>query len=129
RWGKVAAAHGGTLFLDEIGELPLEIQSKLLRLLQEKEYERFGENKVRKANVRVIAATNRNLEEAVKQGKFREDLFYRLNVISIHMPPLRDRKADVNRLALEYLRFVAAQSGKPMRNFSADAEGVIQSYG
>src|SRR5277367_1695554 len=87
--GKIAAADGGTLLLDEIGDLPLEIQSKLLRLLQEREYERVGETKSRKANVRVIAATNRNLKEAVAAGKFREDLFYRLNVISITLPPLR----------------------------------------
>src|SRR6266481_1756831 len=92
-FGKVAAADGGTLFLDEIGELPLEIQPKLLRLLQEKEYERIGEAKTRRANVRLISATNRNLEEAVQEGRFREDLFYRLNVICIPLPPLRQRLA------------------------------------
>src|SRR5207247_1112990 len=93
--GKVALADGGTLFLDEIGELPLEIQPKLLRLLQEKEYERVGETKTRRANVRVISATNRNLEQLVQYGRFREDLFYRLNVISIHMPALRERLSDL----------------------------------
>ena len=86
--GKIAAADGGTLFLDEIGELPLEIQAKLLRLLQEREYERVGETKPRRANVRVISATNRDLSQAVGTGKFREDLFYRLNVISLRLPSL-----------------------------------------
>ncbi len=89
--GKVALADGGTLFLDEIGELPLEIQPKLLRLLQEKEYERVGEAKMRRANVRVISATNRNLEKAVQERRFREDLYYRLHVIAVQIPPLRER--------------------------------------
>src|SRR5204863_1232916 len=93
-WGKVAVAEGGTLFLDEIGELPLEIQPKLLRLLQEKEYERVGEAKPRRANVRVIAATNRPLGEEVKAGRFREDLFYRLNVITVALSGLHGRPAD-----------------------------------
>src|SRR6202034_2466094 len=85
-WGKVAAAESGTLFLDEIGELPLEIQPKLLRLLQERQYERLGESKIRMANVRVIAATNRDLKDAVARGVFREDLLYRLDVISFQLP-------------------------------------------
>src|SRR4051794_8362349 len=108
-WGKVSLADGGTLFLDEIGDLPLEIQPKLLRLLQEREYERVGEAKTRKANVRVIAASNRNLEQAVKEGRFREDLFYRLNVISLRVPSLRERKADVPKIALNYLHFFSRQ--------------------
>ena len=127
-FGKVAAADGGTLFLDEIGELPASIQPKLLRLLQEKEYERVGETKTRRANVRVISATNRDLEKAAKEGRFREDLYYRLNVISIHMPPLRERLVDLQNMADIYLRFFAGQCGKPVRKFSKAAEQAIRQY-
>src|SRR5207247_1704124 len=126
--GKVAAADGGTLFLDEIGELPPEIQPKLLRLLQEKEYERIGEAKTRRANARVISATNRNLEKAVQEGRFREDLFYRLNVISIPMPPLRERLGDLPNIAESYLRFFAAQCGKRLNGFSKEAERALRQY-
>jgi two-component system, NtrC family, response regulator AlgB len=110
--GKVAAAEGGTLFLDEIGELPLEIQPKLLRLLQDRQYERLGEIKTRRANIRVIAATNRDLREEVKAGRFREDLFYRLNVITLDMPPLRRRPEDIVALAEEFLREMASGGKK-----------------
>jgi two-component system, NtrC family, response regulator AlgB len=127
--GRVAAADGGTLFLDEIGELPLEIQAKLLRLLQEREYERVGESKPRRANVRVISATNRDLAAAVQGGTFREDLFYRLNVISVHLPPLRERPGDIERLALLHLRFLAAHSGKSARTFSPEAVDAMRAYG
>ncbi len=128
-WGKVSRADGGTLFLDEIGDLPLEIQPKLLRLLQEREYERVGEAKTRKANVRVIAASNRNLEQAVKDGRFREDLYYRLNVIAFRMPSLRERKSDVGRIAMNYLHFFARQCGKKIEAFSEAASQAMQSYG
>jgi two-component system, NtrC family, response regulator AlgB len=126
--GKVAAADGGTLFLDEIGEMPLEIQPKLLRLLQEREYERIGESKVRRANVRVIAATNRNLAEDVKVGKFREDLFYRLNVITVALPGLRDRPGDLVRFAESYRKFFAARLGKRITGFSPEVANAFAAY-
>jgi two-component system, NtrC family, response regulator AlgB len=127
-WGKVKAAEGGTLFLDEIGELPLEIQPKLLRLLQEREYERVGDSKPRKANVRVIAATNRRLEDLVKEGKFREDLYYRLNVITVELPPLRQRSLDLSSLAQEHLRMFARQSARPIKDFTPAATAAMQRY-
>jgi NtrC-family two-component system response regulator AlgB len=126
--GKVAVADGGTLFLDEIGELPPEIQPKLLRLLQEKEYERVGEPRTRRANVRVISATNRNLEKAVQEGRFREDLYYRLNVISIQMVSLRERLSDLPGIAASYLRFFAAQCGKRLTGFSKEALQAMLQY-
>jgi NtrC-family two-component system response regulator AlgB len=127
-WGKVTAAEGGTLFLDEVGDLPAEIQAKLLRLLQEREYERVGETKVRYADVRVIAASNRDLTKAVAAGVFREDLFYRLNVISITLPPLRDRLDDVERLAMAHLHSVANECDKKIDSISADALEVMKRY-
>jgi NtrC-family two-component system response regulator AlgB len=126
--GKVAAADGGTLFLDEIGEMPLEIQPKLLRLLQEREYERIGESKVRRANVRVIAATNRNLADDVRAGKFREDLFYRLNVISVTLPGLRDRPADLVRFAEGYRKFFSARLSKRVTGFSPAVSDAFAGY-
>ncbi|MES2691895.1 MAG: sigma-54 dependent transcriptional regulator [Verrucomicrobiota bacterium] len=126
--GKVAAADGGTLFLDEIGEMPLEIQPKLLRLLQEREYERVGEAKVRHANVRVIAATNRNLGEEARAGRFREDLYYRLNVISVILPGLRDRPADLVRFAENYRRFFADRLGKRISGFSPAVMTAFAGY-
>ena len=127
-FGRVAAAAGGTLFLDEVGELPLEIQSKLLRLLQEKEYERLGETKTRRANVRVIAATNRNLQQLVQEKRFREDLYYRLNVISVHMPSLRERLSDLPGIMNNYLLFFAAQCGKHLSGFSETARQALREY-
>ena len=126
--GKVSAADGGTLFLDEIGEMPLEIQPKLLRLLQEREYERVGEARVRKANVRVIAATNRNLAEEVKAGRFREDLFYRLNVITLTLSGLRDRPSDFTRIAGSYLDFFARRIGKKVQGFSPEVNDAFSRY-
>jgi two-component system, NtrC family, response regulator AlgB len=126
--GKVAAAEGGTLFLDEIGDLPPEIQAKLLRLLQEREYERVGDTRARRADVRIISATSRNVNEAVAQGRFREDLFYRLNVITITLPPLRDRLVDLPRIANKQLRFFATRSGRAAMQFSPDALSALQRY-
>ena len=126
--GKVAAADGGTLLLDEIGDLPIEIQSKLLRLLQEREYERVGEAKPRRANVRVISATNRDLVQAVHEGRFREDLYYRLNVISFRLPPLRERIQDLEPIARRPLEFFAHRAGKQFHSFSAAALETMRSY-
>jgi two-component system, NtrC family, response regulator AlgB len=126
--GKVAAADGGTLLLDEIGDLPIEIQSKLLRLLQEREYERVGEAKPRRANVRVISATNRDLAQAVREGRFREDLYYRLNVISFRLPPLRERLQDLEAIARRHLEFFAHRAGKQFRGFSGAALETMRSY-
>lgn len=127
-WGKIKQAEGGTLFLDEIGELPLEIQPQLLRLLQEREYERVGETVTRKADVRIIAATNRDLKESVRNRTFREDLFFRLNVISVEMPPLRHRQNDLVRIADYYTEHFAAQVGRKLHGISEAAKRRIASY-
>jgi NtrC-family two-component system response regulator AlgB len=127
-WGKVKAADGGTLFLDEIGDLPMEIQPKLLRLLQEREYERLGENVTRQANVRIIAATNRDLKKRVAEGSFREDLYFRLNVITVEMPSLRMLDSDVIRFADHYAKFFAAQCARKIEGFSPEAVACIRAY-
>jgi NtrC-family two-component system response regulator AlgB len=128
KWGKVHAANGGTLFLDEIGELPPDIQPKLLRLLQEKEYERVGETKTRTAEVRVIAATNQNLKQLVDRGEFREDLYYRLNVIAVELPPLRNRPEDLIDFAQDYLDFFRCQTGRQVTGFSQEALAWMTTY-
>src|SRR6202048_3373385 len=127
-WGKVAAAEAGTLFLDEIGELPLDIQPKLLRLLQERQYERLGEHKPRLTNVRIIAATNKDLRVSVREGTFREDLFYRLDVISVRIPPLRDRERDLERFAYSFLGFFSKQLGRGSMRFDGDALRKLKAY-
>jgi len=127
-WGKVKAAEGGTLFLDEIGDLPMEIQPKLLRLLQEREYERLGENTTRQATLRVIAATNRDLKKRVAEGAFREDLYFRLNVIAVEMPPLRARPGDLARFAGHYAQHFAAQCGRQVSGFTEDALASMRNY-
>ena len=111
RAGRFEAAEGGTLFLDEIGEVPLDLQSKLLRVLQEKCYERVGEDRTRQADVRVVAATNHNLQRQVEAGRFREDLFYRLNVFPIQVPPLRERMEDVALLAKHFIETSVKELG------------------
>jgi len=125
--GRFELAHQGTIFLDEIGDLLPETQSKLLRVLQEREFERLGGTKTIKVDVRVIAATNQNLEEKMKQKLFREDLFYRLNVFPIYVPPLRDRKDDIIILAEHFLDYYAKQMNKDIKKFSAEViERLIQ---
>jgi len=126
--GRVAACEGGTLFLDEIGELPHAIQPKLLRFIQDREYERVGDQRTRRADVRILAATNADLEQAVKDGRFREDLYYRLNVIQIEIPPLRDRPGDTELLAATMLGFFGAQNHKVFRGFSDDALRALRNY-
>jgi len=126
--GKVELAEGGTLFLDEIGDLPLALQPKLLRLIQDKTYERIGEPAPRSVDVRIMAATNRDLEADVQAGRFREDLFYRLNVIEITLPPLRSRRKDLLPLAHHLLGFFAKQSGKAVAMFTTEAEAAITAY-
>lgn len=126
--GKVHAADGGTLFLDEIGELPKELQPKLLRLLQDLEYERVGETKTRKADVRIIAATNRDLHEEVRNGEFREDLLFRLNVISVVLPNLRERPEDVLEFAEEFLQFFSKRYAREANTFSKEAKETLRRH-
>jgi NtrC-family two-component system response regulator AlgB len=124
--GRIAATEGGTLFLDEIGDLPLNLQPKLLRFLQDREYERVGDSVTRRADVRVITATNVDLSTAVANGTFREDLFYRINVIQIDVPPLRDRPEDVLPLAENLLKKLSQK--KPIAGFTTDAAAALQAY-
>ncbi|HEY9361701.1 MAG TPA: sigma-54 dependent transcriptional regulator, partial [Chitinophagaceae bacterium] len=127
--GLIEEAHGGTLFLDEIGEMPVDLQSKLLRVLETSEFIKLGDTRPTKVNVRFIAATNRNLEQEVKDGKFREDLFYRLNGFAIELPPLRDRKADIPLLVQHYISFFATKTNKKIKGISSEAEKLLeQSY-
>ncbi|MBP6831273.1 MAG: sigma-54-dependent Fis family transcriptional regulator [Deltaproteobacteria bacterium] len=121
REGRFKQADGGTLFLDEVGEIPAATQVKLLRFLQEREFERVGGNETLKVDVRVVAATNVDLEDRVRRGQFREDLFYRLNVIRVDLPPLRDRRTDVPLLAGFFLRRYAQENGKRILGFSEEA--------
>jgi two-component system, NtrC family, response regulator AlgB len=127
--GKVAMADGGTLFLDEIGDLPLDIQAKLLRLLQEREFERVGDNKTYKANVRVIAATNRDLKQCVIAGTFREDLYYRLNVIAVTIPPLRERRKDLKHFAERYLAYFSKQVGRTFEGYDVGGWDALLKHG
>ena len=126
--GRIAACEGGTLFLDEIGDLPLPLQPKLLRFVQDREYERVGDYTTRKSDVRLVAATNVDLEAAVKEGRFRQDLFYRLNVIQIEIPPLRERPGDVVSLAERLLAFYGRSNHRSFLGFTEPALEALRSY-
>jgi len=126
--GRVNQADGGSLFLDEIGDFPLPLQPKLLRFIQDKEFERVGDPVTRRADVRLLAATNRNLEELVREGRFREDLLYRLNVISLTVPPLRERREDILDLAEHFLARFVKEYARPAHGFSADARQALLAY-
>ncbi len=128
RRGLIEEADGGTLFLDEIGETPLATQVKLLRFLESNEVRRLGENEVRVADVRVITATNRDLQEQIAAGRFREDLYYRLNVVQIEIPPLRERREDIPLLAAYFLERYARRMGKPIERFTPEAQALLVSY-
>jgi NtrC-family two-component system response regulator AlgB len=126
--GRLARAEGGTLFLDEVGDLPLGLQTKLLRVLQEREYERVGDSRTVKADVRIISATNVNLADAVQSGRFRKDLYYRLGAVELRVPPLRDRKEDLPRLIDSMLGELRRETGRGPRGFSSQALVRLQSY-
>jgi DNA-binding NtrC family response regulator len=127
RAGRFEVAAGGTLFLDEVGDLPLPLQVKLLRVLQERTFERVGESQSRRTDARIIAATNLDLRRAVQDGRFREDLFYRLRVVPIDIPPLRERREDIEPVATHLLARVAARQGRALR-FSPDALRALLGY-
>jgi two-component system NtrC family response regulator len=126
--GRFEIADGGTLFLDEIGDLPLSTQVKLLRVLQEEQFERVGGTQTIGVDVRVITATNKNLEEMIKEGKFREDLYYRINVVSVTIPPLRDRKEDIIHLINHFICKYKSESGKENLEFSREATDLLMKY-
>lgn len=126
--GKIEFAQGGVLFLDEIANIPLDLQAKLLKVVEEKEFSPVGSLKVIKANVRIIAATNKDLKEEVKKGTFREDLYYRLNVVNLHLPPLRERKGDILLLANYFLKYFCEKYKKPMKIFSPKVLSLFMDY-
>ena len=126
--GLTERAHGGTLFLDEIGELPLPLQVKLLRVIEEKEIQRLGGLRPKKVDFRLLTATNRDLEEMVKAGTFRDDLFYRINVIHIHIPPLRERKEDIPYLLEHFLKIYSAREAKKIKGFTREAYELLLRY-
>jgi len=128
RKGRFELADGGTLFLDEIGDLPLHLQAKLLRVLQEREFERVGSNQTLKVNVRILSATHRDLEALIKSGRFREDLYYRLNVVTIVLSPLRERRQDIPALMDHFLNQFAEKNGKAIRGFTHDARQALLRY-
>jgi len=126
--GKFELAEGGTIFLDEIGDLSLKLQAKLLRVLQEKKIERLGGEKSIKINVRILAATNKDLEKEVREGRFREDLFFRLNVIPLKLPPLRERKEDIPLLAEFFIKKICEREGIPYKKLHPDTIKILTEY-
>jgi len=128
RVGRFELAHGGTIFLDEVGELPMETQIALLRVLQEREFERVGGTRSIQTNVRVVAATNRNLRAAIAAGTFRSDLFYRLNVFPLEVPPLRDRREDIPELVEYFIARSSRNLGKNIRGINKKSLDLLQSY-
>jgi len=128
RIGRFEQAQGGTLLLDEIGDLPLDLQAKLLRVVQEREFERLGSSQTVRLDIRVVAASNRDLAQRVEQGRFREDLYYRLNVVPIHMPPLRQRRDDIPRLAWHFVEKICRLEEIPLKSLRPDAIGRLCDY-
>jgi len=128
RVGRFEQCNGGTLFLDEIGDMPLALQAKILRVLQDGSFTRLGSSETLRCNVRIIAATNKNLEEMVNQGKFREDLYYRLNVISLYIPPLRERKGDIKNLVQHFIYVFNKQLNKNIKGISGDSIKLFEEY-
>jgi DNA-binding NtrC family response regulator len=128
RIGKFEKANGGTIFLDEIGDMPADMQVKLLRVLQEKEFERIGSNTTLKIDVRIIAATNRDLEKEIEEGRFRLDLFYRLNILPIYLPPLRERKEDIPLLAAHFIKIFSEKTRKPISGISDSQMKKLMEY-
>ena len=128
RIGRFEQCDGGTLFLDEIGEMPMHVQTKILRVLQEGEFSRVGGNETLRSDVRIVAATNRNLEKEVDEGRFREDLFYRLNVVRIHLPPLRERPEDIRPLAQFFIQRIGKKKNNPRLRLSDEALELMESY-
>lgn len=128
RKGKFDQANGGTLFLDEIGDMSLKTQAKILRILQERKFERVGGNRTIEVDVRVIAATNKDLEEEIREGNFREDLYFRLNVLPFHVPPLRERKEDIKRLVNHFLNYFCSQESREIKAMSSEALQALTNY-
>jgi two-component system NtrC family response regulator len=128
RIGRFEQAHGGTLFIDEVAEIPLEVQVKLLRVLQERQVERLGGSQPVAVDVRLVAATHRDLEERVRRGQFREDLFYRLNVVGVHLPPLRQRRGDIPVLANAFLEHFCRENGRQLEGFSREAMDALMRH-
>ena len=128
REGRFELAHGGTIFLDEISEMSLPLQSKLLRVLQEREFERVGGNRTINVDVRVVAATNRKLEQSVEKNEFRQDLYFRLNVVPVHVPPLRDREGDVQQLSEAFTQRFIRSHGVPVKGLTPEAVTALASH-